>query len=263
MFRNCLPSASTLVRLAAQGHAVRAMSAGRVVIGAGRPRRPRKAVMELVRHPCLPLPPPSVPLPAPLPPHVPQPAPLPPHLGSRDVRSSVLLHARTVSQTETAAARITELLEGRRETEACDAVRVGIKARGCNGLSYTMQYATDKPKRGEEEVEQHGATAAPQRLSRPSAPLTPLSAPHAPQRLSRPWPLQPSVRSPRRAPAGVRVYIESKALMHIIGTTMDYVQDELSSEFVFTNPNAEAACGCGESFTTRKVEPEAGGGGDS
>ena len=186
MFRNCLPSASTLVRLAAQGHAVRAMSAGRVVIGAGRPRRPRKAVMELVRHPCLPLPPPSVPQPVPLPPRVPQPAPLPPHLGSRDVRSSVLLRARAVSQTETAAARISELLEGRRQTEACEAVRVGIKARGCNGLSYTMQYATDKPKRGEEEVEQHGAAAAPQRLSRPSAPLTPLSASHATQRLSRP-----------------------------------------------------------------------------
>ena len=42
--------------------------------------------------------------------------------------------------------------------------------------------------------------------------------------------------------------------MHIIGTTMDYVEDELSSEFVFHNPNAEAACGCGESFTTRKPD---------
>ena len=51
MLRNCLPTASALGRLAVQGHAVRAMSAGRVVVGAGRPRRPRKAVMELVRRP--------------------------------------------------------------------------------------------------------------------------------------------------------------------------------------------------------------------
>ena len=68
--------------------------------------------------------------------------------------------------------------------------------------------------------------------------------------------------------AGVRVYVEPKALMHIIGTTMDFVQDELTSEFVFHNPNAEAACGCGESFTTKKPEGEGHeghgkGGGDS
>ena len=78
------------------------------------------------------------------------------------------------------------------------------------------------------------------------------------------WPVAPQSSSPLRAspqplptaPAhpGVRVYIEPKALMHIIGTTMDYVEDELSSEFVFHNPNAEAACGCGESFTTRKPD---------
>ena len=48
---------------------------------------------------------------------------------------------------------------------------------------------------------------------------------------------------------GARIFIESKALMHVIGTRMDFVEDDLSSEFVFHNPNAEAACGCGESFT--------------
>eukprot|EP00316_Scyphosphaera_apsteinii_P021864 CAMPEP_0119315108 /NCGR_PEP_ID=MMETSP1333-20130426/34487_1 /TAXON_ID=418940 /ORGANISM="Scyphosphaera apsteinii, Strain RCC1455" /LENGTH=158 /DNA_ID=CAMNT_0007320351 /DNA_START=92 /DNA_END=568 /DNA_ORIENTATION=- len=105
--------------------------------------------------------------------------------------------------TESAAKRIDELLRKRQQNdEHVLAVRVGIKARGCNGLSYTMNYATEKQKY-EEEIAEHGVT----------------------------------------------VYVEPRALMHIIGTTMDFVEDELTSEFVFHNPNAEAACGCGESFT--------------
>jgi iron-sulfur cluster assembly protein len=47
---------------------------------------------------------------------------------------------------------------------------------------------------------------------------------------------------------GVSVFIEPKALMYVVGTTMDYVEDELSAEFVFKNPNAKGTCGCGESF---------------
>jgi len=44
------------------------------------------------------------------------------------------------------------------------------------------------------------------------------------------------------------VYIDPRALMHIIGTKMDFVDNELVSEFVFENPNAKGTCGCGESF---------------
>jgi len=40
----------------------------------------------------------------------------------------------------------------------------------------------------------------------------------------------------------------SAALMHVIGTKMDYVQDRVRSEFIFENPNAKGECGCGESF---------------
>ena len=161
------------------------MAAGRVIVGdakAPRARRERKAVMALVRNSRR---------------HLPTPT-------HRSLTPAPLSRA----QTESAARRISELLEGKDAT----AVRVGIKARGCNGLSYTMNYATEKAKL-EEEVEAHG----------------------------------------------VRVLVEARAVMHIVGTTMDYVEDDLTSEFVFHNPNAEAACGCGESFTVAK-NPEAEGG---
>jgi iron-sulfur cluster assembly accessory protein len=81
--------------------------------------------------------------------------------------------------TESAARRIETLLSSKQQQEAAEgpiAVRVGVRTRGCNGLSYTMNYATTKAK-FEEEVNQHG----------------------------------------------VRVFVEPKALMHVIGTTMDFV----------------------------------------
>lgn len=48
---------------------------------------------------------------------------------------------------------------------------------------------------------------------------------------------------------GGDVYIDPRALMHLIGTKMDFVDNELVSEFVFENPNAKGHCGCGESFS--------------
>ncbi|VDL74733.1 unnamed protein product [Nippostrongylus brasiliensis] len=48
---------------------------------------------------------------------------------------------------------------------------------------------------------------------------------------------------------GVRVWIEPKAQLGLLGTEMDYVTDKLSSEFVFRNPNIKGTCGCGESFS--------------
>jgi len=47
---------------------------------------------------------------------------------------------------------------------------------------------------------------------------------------------------------GVKVYIEPKATMFLIGSEMDYLIDKLSARFVFNNPNEKNSCGCGESF---------------
>eukprot|EP00586_Coscinodiscus_wailesii_P012941 CAMPEP_0172496430 /NCGR_PEP_ID=MMETSP1066-20121228/87255_1 /TAXON_ID=671091 /ORGANISM="Coscinodiscus wailesii, Strain CCMP2513" /LENGTH=189 /DNA_ID=CAMNT_0013268735 /DNA_START=143 /DNA_END=712 /DNA_ORIENTATION=+ len=103
--------------------------------------------------------------------------------------------------TENAAARIKEILSGP-NAEGAIGIRLGVKRRGCNGLSYTLNYAFSKPEK-DDEMTAHG----------------------------------------------VRVFIEPFALFNVVGTTMDYVDTELSSEFTFTNPNSKGECGCGESFT--------------
>ena len=47
---------------------------------------------------------------------------------------------------------------------------------------------------------------------------------------------------------GVKVFIDSSAIMYLLGTEMDYKEEEFSSSFVFKNPNETERCGCGESF---------------
>ena len=49
---------------------------------------------------------------------------------------------------------------------------------------------------------------------------------------------------------GVKVFVDSAAIMYLLGKQMDYKQEELSSSFVFNNPNETERCGCGESFKT-------------
>ena len=47
---------------------------------------------------------------------------------------------------------------------------------------------------------------------------------------------------------GVRIFIDPTAIMFLIGSEMDYVEDKFQSGFVFRNPNEKGRCGCGESF---------------
>ena len=46
---------------------------------------------------------------------------------------------------------------------------------------------------------------------------------------------------------GVKLLIDPKAVLFLLGTEMDYKTDKLSAQFVFNNPNQTSACGCGES----------------
>ena len=47
---------------------------------------------------------------------------------------------------------------------------------------------------------------------------------------------------------GVKVFVDSAAIMYLLGTEMDYKTEKFSSQFIFKNPNETERCGCGESF---------------
>ena len=56
---------------------------------------------------------------------------------------------------------------------------------------------------------------------------------------------------------GVKLVIDPKAILFLLGTEMDFETTKLSSTFVFRNPNQTSACGCGESVAISPAKPEA------
>ena len=51
------------------------------------------------------------------------------------------------------------------------------------------------------------------------------------------------------ATPGGAFYIDGASVLYLVGSTMDWVEDDFTAGFVFQNPNAKGSCGCGESFT--------------
>jgi iron-sulfur cluster assembly protein len=56
---------------------------------------------------------------------------------------------------------------------------------------------------------------------------------------------------------GVRLFIDPKAVLFLLGTEMDYKVEQLKSGFIFNNPNQTSACGCGESVQLKPAKADA------
>ena len=55
---------------------------------------------------------------------------------------------------------------------------------------------------------------------------------------------------------GVRILVDPKAVMFLVGTEMDFKREKLAQKFIFTNPNQTEACGCGESVVILPAKDE-------
>ena len=55
---------------------------------------------------------------------------------------------------------------------------------------------------------------------------------------------------------GVKILVDPKAVLFLLGTEMDYKADKMQAQFIFNNPNQVSACGCGESvqLTAAKID---------
>ena len=115
--------------------------------------------------------------------------------GGAEKRSS----SSVMTLTSAAIDRLQHLISVRGKPSV--GVRIGVRSRGCSGLSYKLEYA-DHQLPTDERIDVEGVT----------------------------------------------VLIESNALLFLLGSEMDFVQEKVNAGFVFRNPNEKGRCGCGESF---------------
>jgi len=106
---------------------------------------------------------------------------------------------QVMTVTPAAAERVKALIEGRGKPTV--GIRIGVRSKGCSGMSYTLEFAESQQPMDEVVDTQ-----------------------------------------------GVKLLIDAKASLFLIGTEMDYEEEKLKSGFVFRNPNEKGRCGCGESF---------------
>ena len=109
----------------------------------------------------------------------------------------------SIQLTESAAKRVQQQLTQRGRGLG---LRVGIKASGCSGYAYVVDFA-DQAEADEVVFESHGA----------------------------------------------RVYVARDTLPMLDGLVVDFRREGINEVFKFENPNAEALCGCGESFAVQKT----------
>jgi iron-sulfur cluster assembly protein len=113
---------------------------------------------------------------------------------------NMIVNYLTIS--EDAIKQVKSLLGQRHEP--CEGIKVGIKTRGCSGLSYAIEYA----------IEGKNITKFDDVIIKDN----------------------------------IKIFIDPKISMYLIGSQMVYTEEELKSGFDFINPNEKGRCGCGESF---------------
>ena len=87
-------------------------------------------------------------------------------------------------------------------------IRISINKKGCNGLNYIMKYVTDNDEERKTVLKDEAINIADE----------------------------------------IKIFVDPLAVFAIVGSVMDWKEKELTSEFIFINPNAKGFCGCGESF---------------
>lgn len=120
-----------------------------------------------------------------------------------------------------------EVQQGANGRRRAVGIRIGLKKRGCSGLSYTVEVATCEE--GDEWKSGSASAAGQTRKGR-----------HSPAATSADEIVETK---------GGTVVLAGDAIMFLVGTELDFIDTELERKFVFKNPNEKQACGCGKSFT--------------